>query len=609
VNWKISNFEYLMRLNTLSGRTFSDTSQYPIMPWVLVDYTSTTLNLSNLRVFRNLSIPVGAMTTERLAELREMEAEYRETGHEPYLFSCAPVHPLGVLHWLIRLEPFTSQHIDVQGGKFDCASRLFWSIPNAFRQASSMVNDYRELIPEFFCSPDFLLNRDHFNLGIFSGTIVDNVVLPPWASSPYEFIYLHRKALESEYVSSNLQNWIDLIWGENQRGEKAERANNTFMPEMYDDIWNKNPNADPATRAHIEAIACHCGQIPPQLFVSRHPLRVRRPAVTAPISEPFAVHCGLNEVVCAFVKSDAKWTVSASLLDASGACVMMALDARAMMKKKQRLSILKQTNLHDVTMSDRIVRTLPPLGEQRRLCVAVNKTRFVIVGADQSQVLQVDVQTGKVEPLARQRVQIVSIVADGKWIATANRDSELLVHNASESQFPAFTIPAFASSIACCGISSGFHSVVFGTRDGSLLFCSLNSGSVTRFVSTPGTRPLSILITPFWGFVIVYRTGIIDGKLKHSIAVYSTNGDLIRSVNHEAAIVQWSAFTSPDAFDFVVMADATGRCFLFEAFYLDVNEPFFCSPAKVVSLSFLVGESAAVIVAETGALTLVHVPQ
>jgi hypothetical protein len=57
------------------------------------------------------------------------------------------------------------------------------------------------------------------------------------------------------------------------------------------------------------------------------------------------------------------------------------------------------------------------------------------------------------------------------------------------------------------------------------------------------------------------------------------------------------------------MADATGKCFHFEAFYLDPKDAFFASPAKVVSLSFLVGESAAVIVAETGALTLVQVSQ
>jgi hypothetical protein len=30
---EISNFEYLMYLNTISGRTYNDLNQYPIFPW------------------------------------------------------------------------------------------------------------------------------------------------------------------------------------------------------------------------------------------------------------------------------------------------------------------------------------------------------------------------------------------------------------------------------------------------------------------------------------------------------------------------------------------------------------------------------------------------
>lgn len=36
----ISNFEYLMHLNTIAGRTYNDLMQYPVFPWVLADYQS-----------------------------------------------------------------------------------------------------------------------------------------------------------------------------------------------------------------------------------------------------------------------------------------------------------------------------------------------------------------------------------------------------------------------------------------------------------------------------------------------------------------------------------------------------------------------------------------
>jgi len=34
MQWKISNFEYIMQLNVLAGRSYNDLSQYPVYPWV-----------------------------------------------------------------------------------------------------------------------------------------------------------------------------------------------------------------------------------------------------------------------------------------------------------------------------------------------------------------------------------------------------------------------------------------------------------------------------------------------------------------------------------------------------------------------------------------------
>ena len=48
----MTNFEYLMELNKLSGRTFNDLMQYPIFPYILADYTSPTLNLDDPLTFR-----------------------------------------------------------------------------------------------------------------------------------------------------------------------------------------------------------------------------------------------------------------------------------------------------------------------------------------------------------------------------------------------------------------------------------------------------------------------------------------------------------------------------------------------------------------------------
>jgi len=52
---EISNFDYLMYLNTVAGRTFSDLNQYPVYPWVLVNYESADMDLTLASNYRDLS--------------------------------------------------------------------------------------------------------------------------------------------------------------------------------------------------------------------------------------------------------------------------------------------------------------------------------------------------------------------------------------------------------------------------------------------------------------------------------------------------------------------------------------------------------------------------
>lgn len=49
---EITNFEYLMELNKLSGRTFNDLMQYPVFPFILADYQDNNLDLKALDSFR-----------------------------------------------------------------------------------------------------------------------------------------------------------------------------------------------------------------------------------------------------------------------------------------------------------------------------------------------------------------------------------------------------------------------------------------------------------------------------------------------------------------------------------------------------------------------------
>ena len=65
----ISNFEYLMILNTLAGRSYNDLTQYPVFPWVLADYDSKKIDLNLSSSYRDLSNQWGrsAKTRKRVS--------------------------------------------------------------------------------------------------------------------------------------------------------------------------------------------------------------------------------------------------------------------------------------------------------------------------------------------------------------------------------------------------------------------------------------------------------------------------------------------------------------------------------------------------------------
>lgn len=51
-NGRVSNFEYIMFLNREAGRSFKDLTQYPVFPWIIQDYSSSALDLSDPATFR-----------------------------------------------------------------------------------------------------------------------------------------------------------------------------------------------------------------------------------------------------------------------------------------------------------------------------------------------------------------------------------------------------------------------------------------------------------------------------------------------------------------------------------------------------------------------------
>ena len=70
-----------------------------------------------------------------------------------------------VLFYLIRMEPFTAMNRNLQGGRFDHADRLFFNVAATWENCLHSSSDVKELTPEFYHQPEFLLNSNDFELG------------------------------------------------------------------------------------------------------------------------------------------------------------------------------------------------------------------------------------------------------------------------------------------------------------------------------------------------------------------------------------------------------------------------------------------------------------
>lgn len=289
---RISNFDYLMQLNKLSGRSFNDLMQYPVFPFVLSDYSSDVLNLLDGSSFRDLSRPIAVQKKERekyyIDQYNYIKAENNQAKDKDkndinsfqFIVTAAPYHYGAhysnsgiVLYYLVRLPPYTQMFLQYQDKNFDLPDRSFHSLQTTWGLATeNSTNGFKELIPEFFYLPEFLKNNENFNLGTRqNGEQVDNVILPAWCNNDARlFTLINLQALESNYVTQHINNWFDLIFGFKQTGKAAVDAVNVFHPATHFTA-DLSKIEDDVKRHALKTMIKTFGQMPTQLFNLPHP--------------------------------------------------------------------------------------------------------------------------------------------------------------------------------------------------------------------------------------------------------------------------------------------------------------------------------------------------
>ena len=291
--WKINNFTFLMWMNFYGNRSYNDISQYPIFPWILSDYNDplkiepdyfeTSLNkahtnengyyqnkLSNISNisdksinsekkkkkkkeeekynYRELKLPMGMLeineeSKKRKEDFIELFNNIKKNkdefeGIKPYFYGTNYSNPIYVCNFLMRLFPFTHISIELQGNKMDDPNRLFLSVIKSFNNSISQKTDIRELIPEFFYMPEMYLNINDINLGKQENNSIVYNVITPCENNSYSFTEIMKRIFENGKISTNLNNWVDIIFGYKVKGKDAENAKNVYTEASYQEIVN-----------------------------------------------------------------------------------------------------------------------------------------------------------------------------------------------------------------------------------------------------------------------------------------------------------------------------------------------------------------------------------
>jgi hypothetical protein len=202
-------------------------------------------------------------------------------------------------------------------------------------------------------------------------------------------------------------------------------------------------------------------------------------------------------------------------------------------------------------------------------------------------------ESGAVGQLAPELRNVSAIAASKEYAAAVTEEGNLALLGPRLK----YAIPFFGDAIACCALSRGFGIAVCGTVSGSLVVCSLFEGTKVNVIDLGGGfRPIRVLITKAWGFIVTYGAG----KTGQKLFVHTVNGRLVREAEIRFTVTAWCTWRSGKDFDFVMVANESGKLSVFEAFFLNMGDAFHRCYEAVVAMKYIRKQSITVVVLRDG---------
>lgn len=590
---KCTNFDYLMFLNIFSGRSFNDLSQYPIFPWIIKNYSDDHLQLKDGSLYRDLSLPVGSNET-----------------------SIDFLPPEKVVSYLSRICPFNN---NLQEQK-----HTFTNIEQQYKHEESQHSSV-EITPEFFFMPEFLMN---------------DVVLPKWANNPLDFIYKHRKLLESDYVTSHLNEWIDFVFGYKQNDNLSGQ-----IPCQLFTSPHLQRGEFKSTSGRRKKIAPTRSSSQPS-FTSFKPDKegeILNSKLVVPLNQKAEGSIPItSELLLAFFKGDSLYAFDGSLN-----VMKFSFD----FDKQELHSIGKQPLF---TSDDEYLTKISQIMKQNNKSCVIrclnDDSHFYIFDLDSTSSSRFHTSAIAITPpssfnismevfeLMSDTTQEASLAkiecVDGQFIVVSNsRELSLLIIEIIEPPKQPKRIVSkrymqFRAVPKCCAISSIFKTLVVASDDDSVQIVSFTNNfqssrmklshivDLNEIIKQNSFVPMNALITDGFGFIILY------GKLEMSldenesfIYVFSINGLFIRSQKIDGEIVNWTKWRGQKGFDYLALVikkrsendpnDITYKIAVCEAYYLKLDILNYRIQKRIVSLEFLHEKNALAIFHNDGNFKLI----
>ena len=229
---KKTTLDYLLLINKFSNRSYNVLSQYLILPWTLTDYNE----IYNPDNYRNMALPMPVQTENGLETIKtsyEIQPDNEYKCYFPMIYSTS----MYVNNYLLRIYPFTNNQIKCQGGKFEEPGRQYDSIEDLCNLFREICHATMELVPEYYFIPEIFMNLNCCFFGKIirknRNILINNMKLGDGFKSILELINFHQSNINSDNISTQINKWIDNIFGENQITDK-KNVYNSYPRECYE---------------------------------------------------------------------------------------------------------------------------------------------------------------------------------------------------------------------------------------------------------------------------------------------------------------------------------------------------------------------------------------